>query len=71
MRVLAVLFRLFSLFGLLALCGMLWLKFDTLNKQLFHFSMKSLMMHTPFYNRNRKQNGKTLGEKKSIFNDVL
>ena len=33
MRVLAALFRIFSLLGLLALCGLLWLKFDTQTKQ--------------------------------------
>ena len=33
MRVLAALFRIFSLVGLLALCGLLWLKFDTQTKQ--------------------------------------
>ena len=69
MRVLAVLFRLFSLLGLLALCGMLWLKFDTLNKQSFSFLDEIVDDSYAILQSEQEAKWKDLGEKKSIFNE--
>ena len=71
MRVLAVLFRLFSLLGLLALCGMLWLKFDTLNKQSFSFLDEIVDDSYAILQSEQEAKWKDLGEKKSIFNDTF
>jgi len=71
MRVLAVLFRLFSLLGLLALCGMLWLKFDTLNKQTFSFLDEIVDDSYAILQSEQEAKWKDLGEKKSIFNDTF
>lgn len=71
MRVLAVLFRLFSLLGVLAFSGMLWLKFDTLNKQSFSYLDEIIDDSYSILQSEQEAKWKDLGEKKSIFNDIF
>ena len=71
MRVLAVLFRLFSLLGLLALCSMLWLKFDTLSKQSFSYLDELIEDSYSILQSEQEAKWKDLNEKKSLFNDTF
>ena len=70
MRVLAVLFRLFSLFGLLALCAFLWLKFDTNNKQQISF-LDEVVDDAYSILQSDSKAWKDVSDKKSAFNDVF
>ena len=70
MRVLAVLFRLFSLFGLLALCAFLWLKFDTINKQQISF-LDEVVDDAYSILQSDSKAWKDVSDKKSAFNDVF
>ena len=69
MRVLAVLFRIFSLLGLLSLAGLLWLKFDTQTKQQISFLDEVLDDAYTVLQSERKQ-WEEINQKKSNFNDV-
>ena len=71
MRVLAVLFRLFSLLGVLAFSGMLWLKFDTLHKQSFSYLDEIVEDSYAILQSEQEAKWKDMGEKKSIFNDTF
>ena len=71
MRVLAVLFRLFSLFGLLALGGLLWLKFDTFNKQQFSFLDEVVDDAYTVLQSEKEAQWKDISDKKTAFNDVF
>ena len=71
MRVLAVLFRLFSLLGLLALCSMLWLKFDTLSKQSYSYLEELIEDSYSILQSEQEAKWKDLKEKKSLFNDTF
>ena len=71
MRVLAVLFRLFSLLGVLAFSGMLWLKFDTLHKQSFSYLDEIVNDSYAILQSEQEAKWKDMGEKKSIFNDTF
>ena len=69
MRVLAVLFRIFSLLGLLSLAGLLWLKFDTQTKQQISFLDEVLDDAYTVLQSESKQ-WEEINQKKSNFNDV-
>ena len=71
MRVLAVLFRLFSLFGLLALGCLLWLKFDTFNKQQFSFLDEVVDDAYTVLQSEKEAQWKDISDKKTAFNDVF
>ena len=71
MRVLAVLFRLFSLFGLLALCGMLWYKFDTLDKQSYSFLDEVIDDSYQILQSEQEVKWKELDEKIGLFDDTF
>ena len=71
MRVLAVLFRLFSLSGLLALCGMLWYKFDTLDKQSYSFLDEVIDDSYQILQSEQEVKWKELDEKIGLFDDTF
>ena len=71
MRVLAVLFRLFSLFGLLALGALLWFKFDTQTKQQVSFLDEVIDDAYAVLQSEKEAQWKDISEKKTAFNDVF
>lgn len=71
MRVLAVLFRLFSMLGLLALGGFLWFKFDTQTKQQISFLDEVIDDAYVVLQSEKDAQWKDISEKKSAFNDVF
>lgn len=71
MRVLAVLFRLFALIGLLALAGLLWLKFDTQTKQQVAFLDEVIDDAYTVLQSEKEAQWKDISDKKSAFNDVF
>ena len=70
MRVLAVLFRLFSLIGLLALGGLLWFKFDTQTKQQISFLDEVIDDAYTVLQSEKEAQWKDI-LKKTAFNDVF
>ena len=70
-RVLAVLFRLFALIGLLALAGLLWLKFDTQTKQQVAFLDEVIDDAYTVLQSEKEAQWKDISDKKSAFNDVF
>ena len=71
MRVLAVLFRIFSLLGLLALAALLWMKFDTQTKQQTSFLDEVIDDAYVILQSEKEAQWKDISEKKSAFNDVF
>lgn len=71
MRVLAVLFRLFSLLGLLALAGLLWFKFDTQTKQQVSFLDEVIDDAYTIMQSEKDAQWKDISEKRSAFNDTF
>jgi len=71
MRVLAVLFRLLSLIGVLALVAFLWLKFDTNTKQQVAFLDEVVEDAYQILQSEKEAQWKDISEKRSAFNDVF
>ena len=71
MRVLAVLFRLLSLIGVLVLAAFLWLKFDTNTKQQVVFLDEVVGDAYQILQSEKEAQWKDISEKRSAFNDVF
>jgi hypothetical protein len=71
MKALSVLFRLLSLLGLLALAGVLWLKWDTLKNQSHSFLDETVDNAYTILQSSKEAQWKDVSSKKSIVSDVF
>lgn len=71
MKALSVLFRLLSLLGLLALTGVLWLKWDTLKNQSDSFLDETVDNAYTILQSSKEAQWKDVSSKKSIVGDVF
>ena len=71
MKALSVLFRLLSLLGLLALAGVLWLKWDTLKNQSNSFLDETVENAYTILQSSKEAQWKDVSSKKSIVSDVF
>ena len=71
MRVLAVLFRLLGIAGLILLSGLIWLKFDTVSNQQTAFLSEVIDDAYIVLQSEKEAQWKDVSEKKRAFNDVF
>ena len=71
MKSLSILFRLLSLLGLLALAGVLWLKWDTLKNQSESFLDETVDNAYTILQSSKEAQWKDVSSKKSIVGDVF
>ena len=71
MRVLAVLFRLLGIAGLILLSGLIWLKFDTVSNQQTAFLTEVIDDAYIVLQSEKEAQWKDVSEKKRAFNDVF
>jgi hypothetical protein len=71
MRVLAVLFRLLGIAGLIVLSGLIWLKFDTVSNQQTAFLSEVIDDAYIVLQSEKEAQWKDVSEKKRAFNDVF
>ena len=71
MKALSVIFRLFSLLGMLALAGVLWLKWDTLKNQSHSFLDETVDNAYTILQSSKEAQWKDVSTKKSVVIDVF
>tara|TARA_B100001248_G_scaffold194359_1_gene149231 strand:- start:34 stop:1386 length:1353 start_codon:yes stop_codon:yes gene_type:complete len=71
MKALSILFRLLSLLGLIALAGVLWLKWDTLKNQSHSFLDETVDNAYTILQSSKEAQWKDVSSKKSIVSDVF
>ena len=71
MKALSVIFRLFSLLGMLALAGVLWLKWDTLKNQSHSFLDETVDNAYTILQSSKEAQWKDVSTKKSVVTDVF